>query len=123
MDLAIGVVIGTSFQRIVNSLVNDIIMPPIAAVTGRFDFQSKFINLSGTGVTTLAEAKAKGLPTFNYGAFINEVITFLIVAWAMFFVVKLMNRLRRAHEKKLEREGKKAVNGTNKKAAVTPPSK
>lgn len=101
MDLAIGVVIGASFQKIVNSLVNDIIMPPIGALMGSVDFSSLYINMSGTEVASLADAKAKNLATLNYGMFINNVIEFMIVAWAMFIIVKLMNRLRRQQEKKI----------------------
>lgn len=100
MDLAIGVVIGASFQKIVNSLVNDVIMPPIGAIMGKVDFKDLFINLSGEEVTSLADAKVKNLATLNYGAFINNIIEFLIVAWALFMIVKVMNRLRRAQERK-----------------------
>lgn len=101
MDLAIGVVIGAAFQKIVNSLVNDLIMPPIGALMGAVNFSDLFINLSGTGtVASLADAKAKGIPVFAYGNFINVVLEFLIVAWALFFMVKLMNRLRRQQAKK-----------------------
>ena len=99
MDLAIGVVIGAAFQKIVTSLVNDIIMPPIGALMGKVDFANLFINLSGTSVTSVAEAQQKGLPTLNYGLFINNVLQFLIVAWALFLIVKLMNKLRRQQEK------------------------
>jgi len=104
MDLAIGVVIGASFQKIVNSLVNDIIMPPIGAVMGAVDFKDMFINLSTTEVANIADAKAKALPTLNYGLFINNIIEFLIVAWALFVMVKVMNRIRRAQEAKLAKE-------------------
>lgn len=100
MDLAIGVVIGASFQKIVNSLVNDIIMPPIGAVMGKVDFKDLFINLSSSGATTMADAKARSVPTINYGMFINNVIEFMIVAWALFVMVKVMNRLRRKNEAK-----------------------
>lgn len=101
MDLAIGVVIGASFQKIVNSLVNDIMMPPIGALMGKVDFKDMFVNLStGTGATSLADAKAAGIPTLNYGMFINNVIEFMIVAWALFVMVKVMNRLRRKHDAK-----------------------
>jgi large conductance mechanosensitive channel len=100
MDLAIGVVIGASFQKIVNSLVNDIIMPPIAALMGNVDFSSKFVNLSDKDVASLAEAKAQGAATLNYGAFVNNCIEFLIVAWALFAMVKFMNRIRRKQEKR-----------------------
>lgn len=99
MDLAIGVVIGASFQKIVNSLVNDIIMPPIGALLGNADFSNLFINMSGTEVASVTDAKAQGLPTLNYGLFFNSVLEFLIVAWALFAVVKIMNRLRRQQEK------------------------
>jgi large conductance mechanosensitive channel len=108
MDLAIGVVIGASFQKIVNSLVNDIIMPPVAALMGNVDFASKFVNLSDKNVTSLADAKAQGAATLNYGAFINNVLEFLIVAWALFVVVKLMNRIRRKQEQKDAAAAKKA---------------
>ncbi len=100
MDLAIGVVIGASFQKIVNSLVNDIIMPPIGALMGNVDFSSLFVNLSDETVTSLADAKARNLATLNYGMFVNNILEFLIVAWALFMLVKLMNRLRRQQEKK-----------------------
>ena len=99
MDLAIGVVIGAAFQKIVDSLVNDIIMPPIGAITGKVDFSSLYINLSDKAVTSIADAKAKGVPTFNYGLFLNQVVNFLIVAFALFMIVKVMNRLRRQQEK------------------------
>jgi large conductance mechanosensitive channel len=99
MDLAIGVVIGAAFQKIVDSLVNDIIMPPIGALTGKVDFKDLFINLSSTPVASLVEAKAKGIPTLNYGLFVNQVVNFLIVAFALFMMVKVMNRLRRQQEK------------------------
>ena len=100
IDLAIGIVIGTAFQAIVNSLVNDIIMPPIGAIMGKVDFKDLFINLSSTAVTSIADAKVKGVPTLNYGQFINHIISFLIVAWALFLVVKVINRLRRERERK-----------------------
>ncbi len=100
MDLAIGVVIGAAFQKIVNSIVNDVIMPPIGALMGAVNFADLFINLSGADVTSLADAKAKGVPVLAYGAFINACLEFLIVACALFFVVKVMNRLRRLQVKK-----------------------
>lgn len=106
MDLAIGLVIGSAFQRIVNSLVNDIIMPPFSALLGKVDLSNRFIDLSRQDVATLADAKEKGIPTLNYGLFVNEVITFLIVAWALFLIVKFLNRLRReAERRKGESEG------------------
>lgn len=94
IDLAVGVVIGAAFGGIVTSLVNDIIMPPIGKLTGNIDFSNLFVNLSGTPVESLAEAKKLGLATINYGVFINTLINFLIVAFAIFLVVKQLNRLK-----------------------------
>jgi large conductance mechanosensitive channel len=95
VDLAIGVIIGAAFQKIINSIVNDILMPPIAALTDNVDMSNLYINLSDTPVASLAEAKEKGIPTLNYGLFINECVTFLLIAWVLFLMVKGMNRLRR----------------------------
>lgn len=95
MDLAIGVVIGGAFGKIVDSLVNDIIMPPIGMLIGGVDFTNLFITLKGGPFESLEAAKAAGAPTLNYGLFINQLIIFLIVAWALFLVVKGMNRMRR----------------------------
>ncbi len=106
MDLAIGVVIGAAFQKIVNSLVNDIIMPPIGALMGAVNFADMFVQLSGEPVTSLADAKAAGVPVLAYGAFINVIIEFIIVAVALFAMVKVMNRLRRQQERKEAKEEK-----------------
>lgn len=95
IDLAVGVVIGAAFGGIVTSLVNDIIMPPIGRITGNIDFSNLFVNLTDTPVETLAEAKKLGLATINYGAFINTLINFLIVAFAIFVLVKQLNRLKK----------------------------
>lgn len=95
IDLAVGVVIGAAFGKIVTSLVNDIIMPPIGKLMGNLDFSNLFLNLSGTEVKSLAEAKQLGLATINYGVFLNNVIDFLIVAFAIFVVVKQVNRFKR----------------------------
>lgn len=95
MDLAVGVVIGGAFGKIVDSLVNDILMPPIGMLIGGVDFKSLFITLKGGPFESLDAAKAAGAPTINIGLFLNQVITFLIVAWALFMMVKVMNRLRR----------------------------
>lgn len=100
MDLAIGVVIGAAFQKIVNSLVNDIIMPPIGALMGQVNFADLFVQLSGEPAASLADAKAKGTPVLAYGSFINVVLEFFIVAVALFMMVKVMNRLRRQQAKK-----------------------
>jgi len=95
VDLAVGVVIGAAFGKIVTSFTNDILMPPLGLLLGRVDFSSLFINLSGTRYASLAEAKAAGAPTLNYGVFINTVLDFLIVAFAIFLLVKQVNRLNR----------------------------
>ena len=92
MDLAVGVIIGASFGKIVSSLVEDIIMPPIGALLGHADFSGFFINLSGKSIETLAEAKKVNAATLNYGLFLSTVINFLIVAFAVFVVVHQVNR-------------------------------
>ena len=92
MDLAVGVIIGASFGKIVSSLVEDIIMPPIGALLGHVDFSGFFINLSGKSIETLAEAKKVNAATLNYGLFLSTVINFLIVAFAVFVVVHQVNR-------------------------------
>ncbi len=94
IDLAIGIIIGAAFGRIVTSLVNDIIMPPIGLLLGRVNFTDLFINLSGTPYATLAEAKAAGAATINYGLFINTVLDFIIVAFVIFLLVRQINRLQ-----------------------------
>ncbi|MBK9375203.1 MAG: large-conductance mechanosensitive channel protein MscL [Holophagales bacterium] len=95
IDMAVGVVIGGAFGKIVNSLVADIIMPPIGLLLGKVDFANLFLNLSGTPVASLADAKAKGLATLNYGVFINTAFEFFIIAFAIFMVIKQINRLKR----------------------------
>ena len=92
VDLAVGVIIGAAFGKIVSSLVEDVIMPPIGRLLGHVDFSGLFINLSGKAYETLAEAKAHNAATLNYGIFLNNVINFLIVAFAVFLVVQQMNR-------------------------------
>ena len=92
LDLAIGVIIGAAFGKIVSSLVEDILMPPIGRLLGHVDFSNLFINLSGTSYDSLAAAKAAGAPTLNYGNFINTVINFLIVAFSVFLLVRAVNR-------------------------------
>jgi large conductance mechanosensitive channel len=98
VDLAVGLVIGAAFGTIVTSLVNDVIMPPIGLVMGNVDFADLFINLSGQDYPSLAAARDAGAPVIAYGAFINAVINFVIVAFAIFLVIKAMNRLRRKQE-------------------------
>jgi large conductance mechanosensitive channel len=95
IDLAVGVVIGAAFKTIVDSLVGDIINPFISLLTGRIDFSNRFLTLSTQQYQTIAEAKEAGVATLNYGLFINAVITFIIVAFAIFLIVRQINRLRR----------------------------
>jgi large conductance mechanosensitive channel len=96
VDLAVGVIIGAAFGKIVTSLVNDIIMPPLGLVLGQVDFSNLFISLSGKSYGSLAEAKAAGAATLNYGLFINNVLDFVIVAFAVFLLVRGINRLHHA---------------------------
>jgi large conductance mechanosensitive channel len=93
VDLAVGVIIGAAFGTIVTSLVNDVLMPPIGRLLGGVDFKDFFISLSGQSFPTLAAAKAAGAPTLNYGVFLNAIINFLIVAFAVFLLVQQVNRL------------------------------
>jgi len=93
VDLAIGIIIGAAFGKIVTSLVNDILMPPLGVILGKVDFSNLFINMSDTHYDSLAAAKAAGAATINYGTFINNIIDFVIVAFAVFLLVKQMNRL------------------------------
>jgi large conductance mechanosensitive channel len=95
LDLAVAVIIGAAFGKIVTSFVNDIIMPPIGLLLGGVDFSNLFINLSGTPYASLAEAQAAGAPTINYGLFINNVLDFLIVAAVIFMIIRIANRLKR----------------------------
>jgi large conductance mechanosensitive channel len=95
IDLAVAVIIGAAFGKLVTSLVEGIIMPPIGLLLGRGDFANLFIDLSGQHPVSVAEAKAKGLPVIAYGAFINDVVTFLIVAFVVFLIVKSINRFKR----------------------------
>ncbi len=94
VDMAVGIIIGTAFGRIITSLVNDILMPPIGLLLGRVDFSNLFISLSGR-YASLAEAQAAGAPTINYGLFINTMLDFIIVALVIFLLVRQVNRLRR----------------------------
>lgn len=98
IDLAVGIIMGVAFTTIVNSLVNDIIMPPIGVLLGGVDFSSYYINLSGTEYPSLAAAKAAGAATINYGVFINAIINFLIIAFAVFMLVKQVNRFMKKPE-------------------------
>lgn len=95
LDLAVGVILGAGFGRIVTSLVDDLLMPPIGKLIGNVDFSNLFINLSGGSHSSLAAAKAAGAATINYGVFANTVLNFLIVAFALFLLIKQFNRFRR----------------------------
>ena len=96
IDLAVAVVIGAAFGKIVTSLVDGVIMPPIGMALGKVDFSSMYIDLSGQHPASLAEAKQRGLPVIAYGTFINDVISFLIIAFVIFLIVKAVNRLKAA---------------------------
>jgi large conductance mechanosensitive channel len=97
VDMAVGIIIGGAFGTIVKSLVSDVIMPPIGLLLGKVDFSNLFIVLKGRGASyaTLAEAQAAGAVTLNYGAFINTIISFVIVAFAVFLLIKNINRLKK----------------------------
>ena len=98
VDMAVGIIIGAAFSTIVRSLVDDIIMPPMGVITGGVDFSNMFFALNGEHYPSLAAAKQAGAPTVNFGLFITNVISFVIVAFVLFMVIKAMNRLRRKQE-------------------------
>src|SRR6202140_1180554 len=92
LDMAVGIIIGAAFGQIVTSFVQDVLMPPIGRLLGHVDFSNLFVNLSGTHYPTIAAAKAAGAATLNYGLFLNTIINFLIVAFAVFLLVRQVNR-------------------------------
>jgi large conductance mechanosensitive channel len=94
IDLAVGVIIGAAFGKIVTSLVNDIVMPPIGLLIGGLDFKNLFVSLNRVTYTSLADAQKAGAPTVNYGQFVNTVLEFLIVAFVIFLLVRQINRLK-----------------------------
>ena len=98
IDLAIGVVIGGAFGKIISSLVSDILMPPLGLLFGKVDFSNLFISLTGQKYASLADAQAAGAPTFNYGLFVNNIIDFLIIALVIFFIIRAINKLNRKQE-------------------------
>jgi large conductance mechanosensitive channel len=98
IDMAVGIIIGAAFGKIVNSFVNDVIMPPIGLLLGSVDFSNLFVNLSGKPYETVSAAKAAGAATINYGLFLNSVIDFIIVAFAIFLMIRQVNRLKRQPE-------------------------
>ncbi len=95
MDMAIGIILGGAFGKIISSLVSDVLMPPVGLLLGKVNFSNLFVNLSGGEYDTLEKAKAAGAATINYGLFINTVIDFLIVAFVIFMVVRQLNRLKK----------------------------
>jgi len=95
LDMAIGIIIGAAFGKIVTSFVNDVLMPPIGLLVGGIDFSNLFINLTGKSYATLAEAKAAGAAAIKYGVFLNTVLDFLIVAFAIFLLIRQVNRMTR----------------------------
>jgi large conductance mechanosensitive channel len=92
IDMAVGIIIGLAFGKVVTSVVNDLLMPPIGLLMGKVDFSNLFINISGSPVASLTAAKAAGAATINYGLFVNNVIDFILVAFAVFILVKQVNR-------------------------------
>lgn len=100
IDMAVGIILGAAFGKIVTSLVNDVLMPPIGLLLGGVDFAQFFVVLSGGTFATLAEAQEAGAVTINYGLWLNTVIDFIIVAFAIFLVIRQMNRLKKKEEEK-----------------------
>jgi large conductance mechanosensitive channel len=95
LDMAIGIVIGAAFGKIVTSFVSDVLMPPLGKLLGNMDFSDLFINLSGQQYATLAEAKEAGAATINYGIFFNTIIDFVIVAFAIFLLIRQVNKMKK----------------------------
>ena len=95
LDMAVGIIIGASFGKVVTSFVNDVMMPPVGLLLGKMDFTNLFINMSGKSFESLADAKKAGAATLNYGLFLNTMIDFLIVGFAIFILVRQVNRLKR----------------------------
>jgi large conductance mechanosensitive channel len=102
VDLAVAVIIGGAFGKIITSLVNDVIMPPIGLLLGKVDFSNLYINMSGKTFDSLAAAQAAGAPTLNYGLFLNNVVNFLIVALVIFLIIRAMSKLPKKEEKPAE---------------------
>jgi len=103
-DMAVGIIIGAAFGKIVSSLVSDIIMPPIGLILGKVNFSGLFLDLSGQGYGTLEEAKAANAPTINYGLFLNNVLDFLIVAFVVFLLVKQINFVMRKKDEVVKKD-------------------
>lgn len=98
VDLAVGFIIGAAFGKIVTSFVGDILMPPIGLALGKVNFSNLFVNLSGSAYPSLADAQAAGAPTINYGLFINTLIDFIIIAFVLFLIIRIMNQMQRKKE-------------------------
>jgi large conductance mechanosensitive channel len=98
VDMAVGIIIGAAFGRIVSSLVNDVVMPPIGMLMGNLDFSNLYIDLSGGIYDSLAAAEAAGAPVIKYGMFVNNVLDFVIVAFVIFLVIRAMNKLKKQEE-------------------------
>jgi large conductance mechanosensitive channel len=96
LDLAVAVIVGASFGKIITSLVNDIIMPPLGLLLGKVDFSSLFVSLTGAPFASLAEAQAAGAPTLNYGVFVKTLVDFLIVALVVFLLIRIVTRAQKA---------------------------
>ena len=92
LDMAVGIIIGAAFGKIITSLVGDILMPPLGLILGKVDFSNLFVNISGKSYESLAAAKAAGAPTVNYGIFLNNIIDFIVVAFAIFLLIRMVNR-------------------------------
>lgn len=123
IDLAVAVIIGGAFGKIITSLVNDVLMPPIGLLLGKVDFSNLYLNMSGTKYASLAEAQAAGAPTLNYGLFLNNVVDFLIVALVIFIMIRAMNRLTKKEEKPAEvttRDCPYCLTAISKKASRCP---
>ena len=106
IDMAVGIIIGTAFGKIVSSVVNDIIMPPIGLLMGGVDFSNLFIDLSGNGYASLAAAEEAGAPLIRYGIFINAVLNFVIVAFTIFMAIRAIQKLKKREEAKAEEPSK-----------------
>ena len=98
VDMAVGIIIGGAFGKIISSTVNDVLMPPFGLLLGKVDFSGLYLNLSGRAFDSLARAKEAGAPTINYGIFLNTVLDFVIVAFVVFLLIKQMNQLKKTAE-------------------------
>ncbi len=125
LDLAIGLILGTAFGKVVASLVTDVIMPPIGLLLGRVDFANLFINLSDKPYATLAAARAAGAPAIAFGAFLNTIINFIILAWVLFLIIRPFNRAKEASaassegSDELKDEMKEILGGSKEKGAAS----